>query len=341
MNRFNKLNLNSTLIKSIVNCNRSNQRLFLNSNKSILKNQSLSLSTFKEIKDYNKLFFRTFSTLPPNDKKDNIEKENEKVKKEEKEEEEEIYTDPFANEKSAPKKRKPFGLDLEKYKTNETIKDQKPEYLIYQSNKENLFNAGKLFLTVQSILGISSPIIAYINHLDMKTVLFLSVFSFWALSFQLIGQKMISCFGMRIYREPNSPFIKLCHINPSMNVLKIPIADIQSSKFSENGAPYILLENGSLFFFEKSGELFDIDQFSYILSGEEYTKKMKKIEQDEYKKYFESESTTQEDLENTKQLIEMEMEYIDKKLEDAKLQYQKEQQQEENLKNQQKEEEKK
>ncbi|KAM9994791.1 hypothetical protein ACTFIY_000979 [Dictyostelium cf. discoideum] len=333
MNKFNKLNLNSTLIKSIVNCNRSNQRLFLNTNKSILKNQSSpSLSSsFKEIKDYNKTFFRTFSTL--NDKKDVVEEKKEKeekvekVEKVEKEEKEEIYTDPFENEK--PKKKRPFGLDLEKYKTNETIEDQNPQYLIYQSNKENLFNAGKLFLTAQSLLGISSPIIAYINHLDMKTVLFLSVFSIWALSFQLIGQKMISVFGIRIYREPNSNYIKLCHINPSMKVLKIPISDIQSSKFSENGSPYILLENGSLFFFEKSGELLNADEFSYILSGEEYSKKMKKLEQDEYKKYFENESTTNEDLENTKHLLDLEIESVDKKLQEVKLQIEKEEKEKE------------
>ncbi|KAN0023610.1 hypothetical protein ACTFIV_007997 [Dictyostelium citrinum] len=326
MNRFNKLNLNSTLIKSIVNCNRSNQRLFLNTNKSILKNQ-LSLSSFKDIKDFNKTFFRTFSTSSNQDKENGgggVVEEQKKVvdQKKKEEEEEEIYTDPFASEK--PKKKKPFGLDLEKYKTNETIEDQRPEYLIYQSNKEKLFNAGRIFLTVQTVLGISSPVIAYINHLDMKTVLFLSVFSFWALSFQLIGQKMISCFGMRIYREPDSPFIKLCHIDPSMKVLKIPISDIQSSKFSENGAPYILLENGSLFFFEKSGELYDADEFAYILSGEEHTKKMKQLEQEEYKKYFENESTSNEDLENTKHLLDLELESINKQLEEAKLQQEKE-----------------
>ncbi|KAK5579873.1 hypothetical protein RB653_009561 [Dictyostelium firmibasis] len=300
MNRFN---INSTLIKSIVNCNRNNQRLFLNSNKSILKNQLSSPSSFKEIKDYNKIFFRSFSTIPQ-DKKDK--------------EKEEVYTDPFENEK--PKQRKPFGQDLEKYMTNETIEDQKPEYLIYKSNKENALKGGKIFLTLQSVLGVSSPLIAYANSLDFKTVLFLSVFSFWALSFQMIGQKMISCFGMRIYREPNSPFIKLCHINPSMKVLKIPIEDIQSSKISDNGSPYCLLENGSLFFFERSGELTNSDEFAYIFSGEEYAKKMKKLEQEEYKKYFEDPTTSVEDLEHTSKLLDFELEAINKKIEDAKLQ---------------------
>ncbi|EGC38918.1 hypothetical protein DICPUDRAFT_148387 [Dictyostelium purpureum] len=218
-----------------------------------------------------------------------------------------------------------LSIDLGIYKTGEKLTDLNPEHLVYQSNKELLLKLLRPSLTFQAAICVSAPLIAYYNELSLKTIVLLALFSCWGVSFKFIGEKLGSCFAIRVYREPGSEYIRLVHVNPKLDVLKIPIADIQQSKVNEHRAPYVLLDNGALFFFESGGILHNEEEFKYILSGEENKKKHRTIEQEEYAKFFEE--GTSEDLEEASKVLDSELARIEKELEVAKEEQKQEQDQ--------------
>ncbi|KAF2075124.1 hypothetical protein CYY_003559 [Polysphondylium violaceum] len=208
-----------------------------------------------------------------------------------------------------------FNVDLSKYKTNETLKDMNPDHLVYKSSWENTLAFIKYFLTGQTVISISAPLIALYNKLEPTTVLFLTGFSVWGVIFQAMGQRMMSFFVGRLYRNPDEKFIRVVQYAGKTNVLKIPTDEIQQSIIGGRTKPYMLLSNGAIFFFEKNGILENPEEFENILCGQEYLDKVKMKEDEEYKRLFDEIGSDQSHLKQTSEDLDRELRDLEKEIE--------------------------
>eukprot|EP01132_Coremiostelium_polycephalum_P000620 gene620-769_t len=214
------------------------------------------------------------------------------------------------------------------YIVHEDYTQYKENDLIYESTKADAYKLTKLFLKIQTAATAAAPVAyaALSSNVSIGTLVPLCLLPVWGFAFQFIGGKMFSKMVLKLYREPNSDYIKLITGEPNTTVRKIPIEDIQQSLVvSKRGQPFILLENNDMFFFEEKGRLLKPEMLDEILSGTRYENKILKLEEEEYQNsLLNGTSTTVNDSSNsntsaTKEAdIDKELEEIQKEIDNLK-----------------------
>ncbi|KYQ88984.1 hypothetical protein DLAC_10198 [Tieghemostelium lacteum] len=208
-------------------------------------------------------------------------------------------------------------INVKKYESVKKVEDLKQEDLVYQSKNEKIFPKISTALNLQTVVGVASPMIGYLNHLSMSTVLMLGAFTVWSVAISAVGKGLMSCFVMKMYREKISDKIQVVQYDKNRNkVLDVPLHDIMKSTINDKSLPYMLLDGGTIFFFEKNGHLYKPEEFEYILSGQEYEKYITQKEEAEYEKYFKI--SQDKDLNTANQLLDHEIEQLDEQLQKLK-----------------------